>query len=185
MYKAVLLLGSNKGFESLDSEQILEQATLSLIDELLPSYLEVGALEEVVATTPIIETAPCGEFEKEFDSNGKEQPTPPFKNMAISCLTELEPQRVLGVCMEVEKRFGRTRRYKKKGLVYHSRTLDIDILRVYELAESKSIRGGKKAEESQTWREIFSEKEELKLPHPQVVTRAFVGELLTRLEQCK
>ena len=66
MYKAVLLLGSNKGFESLDSEQILEQATLSLIDELLPSYLEVGALEEVVATTPIIETASCGEFEKEF-----------------------------------------------------------------------------------------------------------------------
>ena len=174
MYKAVLLLGSNKGFESLDSEQILEQATLSLIDELLPSYLEVGALEEVVATTPIIETAPCGEFEKEFDSNGKEQPTPPFKNMAISCLTELEPQRVLDVCMEVEKRFGRTRRYKKKGLVYHSRTLDIDILRVYELAE-----------ESQMWREIFSEKEELKLPHPQIVTRAFVGELLTRLEQCK
>jgi 2-amino-4-hydroxy-6-hydroxymethyldihydropteridine pyrophosphokinase len=117
MYRAYLILGSNLG----DRESLLNQAIMELIDRLLPTYLEVGNLNEAVNTSEILETEPWG-----FDTPNK------FLNQSFCCLTELEPQEVLKTCLEIEKELGRERKgpqFNSKGeRIYSSRLIDIDIL---------------------------------------------------------
>ena len=81
---------------------------------------------------------------------------PPFLNQAIIVETELSPEELLLVTKEIEKELGRTcksGRTPEGQPIYHSRTIDIDIL-LYEGVTCKT--------------------ELLTLPHPQVSNRDFV-----------
>lgn len=148
-YKVFLLLGSNLG----DREGVLQQATLELIDRLLPDYLEVGGLEEAVNTSQIHETDPWG-----FESDQK------FLNQAFCCVTELEPEQVLQVCLEVEKELGRERsgaQFDAQGnRVYASRVIDIDILMIDQL-------------EGEKWIPVTVNTPNLVVPHPRLPEREF------------
>lgn len=148
-YKVFLLLGSNLG----DREGVLQQATLELMDRLLPDYLEVGGLEEAVNTSKIHETEPWG-----FESDQK------FLNQAFCCVTELEPEQVLQVCLEVEKELGRERngeQFDAQGnRIYTSRVIDIDILMIDRL-------------EGEKWVPIQINTPELVVPHPRLPEREF------------
>ena len=76
------------------------------------------------------------------------------------------------------------RTYKEKGEVYQSRTLDIDILRAYKgnVADKREDKG---ADKKAFWAEIKSDNPKLILPHPQIVTRAFVKPLMASLNKKK
>ena len=130
MKRVVLALGSNEG----DRAGFLENSC-KLID------CRVG---KVVRCSRVFETEAWGFV------------APPFLNQAIIVETELSPEELLVVTKEIEKELGRTcktgRTAEGKPL-YHSRTIDIDIL-LYEGITCKT--------------------EQLTLPHPQVSNREFV-----------
>ncbi|MBR4802026.1 MAG: 2-amino-4-hydroxy-6-hydroxymethyldihydropteridine diphosphokinase [Bacteroidales bacterium] len=190
LYKVVLLFGSNLPLGRMSPSQIIEEACKEVIDALLPDYLEVGSLEDAVSATEIHQTEPVGDFEKQTGEDGAEIPVPVFYNRAMTCLTYLAPEEVLAQTQRIEKLFGRMRTLKEqtagvkeddsKKRVYKSRTLDIDILKVY-----KNIRADKTADKgadkSGEWVEIKSNTPRLVLPHHQVKSRPFVGELLKEL----
>ena len=71
-----------------------------------------------------------------------------YLNECVVVMTELSPRALLGACLGIEAAMGRERRIR-----HDSRTIDIDLL-IYE-------------------GEVF-EDEELTLPHPQLLKRAFV-----------
>jgi len=71
-----------------------------------------------------------------------------YLNECVVVMTELSPRALLGACLGIEAAMGRERRIR-----HDSRTIDIDLL-IYE---------GE-----------VSEDEELTLPHPQLLKRAFV-----------
>lgn len=176
LYKVVLLLGSNLPLGRLTPEQIIAEADKEIIDALLPDYLEVEALEDAVSATEITVTEPCGKFE--------EKDPPKFFNQVLSCITDKNPAEVLAQTQRVEKLFGRMRTYKEKGVIYQSRTLDIDILKAY-----KNLGADKKADKWEDkkahWVEIKSDTKELTLPHPQIETRDFVKPLMASLSKRK
>ena len=74
MNRVYLLLGSNKG----NSEALLNEAVLELIDALLPDYLEAESLADAVNTSDILKSAPWGEFDS------SEGPVNDFSNMAMA-----------------------------------------------------------------------------------------------------
>lgn len=174
LYKVVLLLGSNLPLGRLSPEQIIAEADKEIIDALLPDYLEVEALEEAVSATEITATEPCGKFEEENP--------PKFFNQVLSCITDKTPEEVLGQTQRIEKLFGRMRTYKEKGVIYQSRTLDIDILRAFKgrWADKKADKG---ADKGVYWAEIKSDNPALVLPHPQVESRPFVKPLMASLNK--
>jgi len=176
LYKVILLLGSNLPLGKMSPEQIIEEADKELIDALLPDYLEVGALEEAVFTTPVIQTEPVGKFEEEKTADGRPVKTPVFSNQILLCLTDKDPMEVLDQIQRIENLFGRMRTYKEKGLVYQSRTLDIDILKVFKTAWADKV-----ADKRAFWTELEIDNERLTIPHPQVESRPFVKELLDML----
>ena len=101
--------------------------------------------------SPIIETEACG-----FDG-------PPFLNSAVVYASARKPQTILQICKQIERSMGRTDgpEYAPDGSrVYHDRINDIDILLYGDLRLNTPT---------------------LVIPHPQVGTRAFVGELLAQL----
>lgn len=101
--------------------------------------------------SPIIETEACG-----FDG-------PPFLNAAVVYASARKPQTILQICKQIERLMGRTDgpEYAPDGSrVYHDRIIDIDILLYGDLRLNTPT---------------------LVIPHPQVGTRAFVGELLAQL----
>lgn len=101
--------------------------------------------------SPIIETEACG-----FDG-------PPFLNAAVVYASARKPQTILQICKQIERSMGRTDgpEYAPDGSrIYHNRIIDIDILLYGGLRLSTPT---------------------LIIPHPQVGTRAFVGELLAQL----
>lgn len=71
-----------------------------------------------------------------------------YLNECVVVMTELSPRVLLGACLGVEAAMKRERRIR-----HDSRTIDIDIL-IYE--------------------GVVSQDEELTLPHPQLLKRAFV-----------
>ena len=130
MKRVVLALGSNEG----DRAGFLEKSC-ELID------CRVG---KVTRCSRVFETEAWGFV------------APPFLNQAIIVETELSPEELLYVTKEIEKELGRTcksGRTSEGQPLYHSRTIDIDIL-LYE--------------------GITCETAELTLPHPQVSKREFV-----------
>ena len=101
--------------------------------------------------SPIIETEACG-----FDG-------PPFLNAAVVYASARKPQTILQICKQIERSMGRTDgpEYAPDGSrVYHDRIIDIDILLYGDLRLNTPT---------------------LVIPHPQVGTRAFVGEMLAQL----
>lgn len=92
----------------------------------------------VTASSSLYETDPAGGPE------GQER----YLNAVLEIETELSPRDLLRLCLEVEERFGRTRRER-----WEARTLDVDLL-LYE-AEVRSS-------------------PDLTLPHPRLHQRPFV-----------
>lgn len=174
LYKVVLLLGSNLPLGRLTPQQIIAEADREIIDALLPDYLEVEALEDAVSATEITVTEPCGKFE--------EKDPPKFYNQVLSCITGKTPQEVLVQTQRIEKLFGRMRTYKEKGVVYESRTLDIDILKAYKRSGADK-EADKRADKKAYWVEIKSDNPKLVLPHPQVESRPFVKPLMASLSK--
>ena len=130
MKRVVLALGSNEG----DRAGFLENSC-KLIG------CRVG---KVVRCSCVFETEAWGFV------------APPFLNQAIIVETELSPEELLFVTKQIEKDLGRTcksGRTAEGQPIYHSRTIDIDIL-LYE--------------------EVTCKTELLTLPHPQVSNREFV-----------
>jgi 2-amino-4-hydroxy-6-hydroxymethyldihydropteridine diphosphokinase len=100
----------------------------------------------VVARSSVYETAPQGEV---LDQ-------PDFLNAAVEIETELDPEALLDLCKEVERKLGRD-----FGQVRHGpRVVDVDLLLLGDI-EYRS--------------------ERLTLPHPEVRTRRFVLEPLAEL----
>ena len=99
----------------------------------------------------IIETQACGFF------------GPPFLNAAVVYSSARKPETILRICKRIERAMGRkdAPEYDSNGArVYHDRIIDIDIL---------------------TYGDLQISTPELTVPHPQVETRPFVRELLSKL----
>jgi len=79
----------------------------------------VAALPDVVATSPVYETAPVG------GPSGQG----PYLNCVVELDTELGPRELLGVAQRLEEAAGRER-----GERWGPRTLDVDVLLVGDLA---------------------------------------------------
>jgi|LAHS01.1.fsa_nt_gb 2-amino-4-hydroxy-6-hydroxymethyldihydropteridine diphosphokinase len=174
LYRVYLLLGSNIG----DKKGIIEKADKLLIDKLLPDYLDVTDLSEAVRTSSISETEPWGIFEKQTDETGNIIPTEKFMNQAFMCLTYKEPQEVLDICLETERELGRTRKENKqpKDLnkrKYLSRTIDIDILKIF--AESSH------GNNNTVCAELQINTENLTVPHARLKERPFAQKLLKEI----
>ena len=109
----------------------------------------VASLEErgmrVVRSSRVYETEPVGG-----------PPQSDYLNAVIEVETELEPSDLLGVCLQIETKLGRTR-----GERWGPRTIDIDLLTYGE-------------------REIAEP--DLEVPHPRMHERAFVLVPLLELE---
>lgn len=104
-----------------------------------------------VQLTPVLETQACG-----FDG-------PPFLNAVVVYSSSRKPENILKICKGIERSMGRTDapEYAPDGSrVYHDRIIDIDILMYGDLAVRTPS---------------------LTIPHPQVESRPFVKELLSRL----
>jgi 2-amino-4-hydroxy-6-hydroxymethyldihydropteridine diphosphokinase len=100
----------------------------------------------VVARSSVYETEPQGEV---LDQ-------PDFLNAAVEIETDLDPEALLDLCKEVERKLGRD-----FGVVRHGpRVVDVDLLLLGDI-EYRS--------------------ERLTLPHPEVSTRRFVLEPLAEL----
>lgn len=133
-----LSLGTNLG----DREWNIEQAKAMLAGALKVDMLYSGAME----------TEAVG-----FDGE-------PFLNEVVAFEADIEPEPLLDICQEIERRMGRPAHkaaFDAEGRrIYENRIIDIDILLFNGL-------------------EINTER--LTVPHPQVVGRPFVKELIERI----
>ncbi len=127
-------LGSNLG----DRVQFLEKAR-----ELLG---ENGV--QILGESLVYETEPVAEAAEDKDQ-------PWFLNQVLKVETDLEPQKLLAVCEDIEGQLGREEKNTFEGGVrrYFPKTIDIDILLYGE-------------------REI--DEEDLVVPHPRMKERGFV-----------
>jgi 2-amino-4-hydroxy-6-hydroxymethyldihydropteridine diphosphokinase len=101
----------------------------------------------VVASSSVYETAPQGEVLDQDD----------FLNACLAVDTDLDPERLLDVCKDVERALGRVPGGPRHG----PRPIDVDVLLLGDLVHSS---------------------ERLTLPHPEVAARRFVLEPLLELE---
>ena len=89
---------------------------------------------------------------------------PAFLNQAVGFQADVEPLELLDICQDIERQMGRPAhkaQFDPEGRrIYESRTIDIDIL----------IFNG-----------LNINSERLTVPHPQIVERPFVKELLNDL----
>ncbi len=121
-----------------------------------------------------MKTKPIGEF--------KDRPED-FYNQIVVLETKLSPMKVLAATQRIEREFGRKRSGtllkegsdKKVSHLYESRSIDIDILQIFKIANA--INGCK----SEGLKEVYRNSPKLQLPHPQIISRPFVGELLGTL----
>ncbi len=126
MHNVILSLGSNLG----DRLNNLNFA-IAAINEKIGKILSISS---------IYETEPFG-----FQSNNN------FLNLCILVETVLNPSELLNLTQKIEHDAGR--RKKSKNSIYHSRTLDIDIISIGDLC---------------------FETETLTIPHPHFSKRKFV-----------
>jgi 2-amino-4-hydroxy-6-hydroxymethyldihydropteridine diphosphokinase len=134
MHNVILSLGSNLGNRINNLNFALEA-----INEKIGKILSISS---------IYETEPFG-----FQSNNT------FLNLCIFIETALNPSDILNLTQKIEHDAGRKK--KSKNSVYHSRTLDIDIISIDDLC---------------------FETETLTIPHPHFSKRKFV--LIPMLEIC-
>ena len=96
---------------------------------------------------------------------------PAFLNRVEAYRTRMRPASVLRACKTIERRMGRTDapQYRPDGSrIYRSRIIDIDILEYWPAKAGKSL---------------AINTLELTVPHPQVVSRAFVRPLLDQVKK--
>jgi 2-amino-4-hydroxy-6-hydroxymethyldihydropteridine diphosphokinase len=101
----------------------------------------------VVASSSVYETAPQGEV---LDQ-------PDFLNACLAIETDLDPERLLDACKEVERALGRVPGGPRHG----PRPIDVDVLLLGDIVHAS---------------------DRLTLPHPEVSTRRFVLEPLLELD---
>ncbi|HYI80133.1 MAG TPA: 2-amino-4-hydroxy-6-hydroxymethyldihydropteridine diphosphokinase [Thermoleophilaceae bacterium] len=101
----------------------------------------------VVASSSVYETAPQGEV---LDQ-------PDFLNACLTIETDLDPERLLDACKEVERALGRVPGGPRHG----PRAIDVDVLLLGDLVHDS---------------------DRLTLPHPEVSARRFVLEPLLELD---
>ena len=130
--KAYLSLGSNLG----DSVSLMQSAVDMLHNQPL---ISVERLSAFYRTEPV--DAP-------MQSD--------FINCAVELTTNLNPESLLTVCLDIEEKFGRVR----SGMKNTPRTLDIDII---------------------FYSDVQLETNTLRIPHPQYVNRRFVLEPLKEI----
>ena len=130
--KAYLSLGSNLG----DSVSLMQSAVDMLHNQPL---ISVERLSAFYRTEPV--DAP-------MQSD--------FINCAVELTTNLNPESLLTVCLDIEEKFGRAR----SGIKNAPRTLDIDII---------------------FYSDVQLETNTLRIPHPQYVNRRFVLEPLKEI----
>lgn len=136
MKKAVIGLGSNLG----DRERNLMRAR-ECISARVGSIIEQSSVAETTAVGFI---------------------APPFLNQAIVVQTSLSPICLLDTLQEIERELGRIKKteYVQGKPIYHSRTIDLDIL---------------------DYDRLQYHDERLTLPHPQISNRDFIQQELTEL----
>lgn len=160
-YKAYFLLGSNmplqKENQAYSKREIIQASANELIKALMPQN---ASKECVTKMSDIEETEPWGEFDTKPET---------FVNQAVMCTTDKTPADVLKICQEIENCFGRQRKnalqhpsYGER--VYENRTLDIDILKMFDNAH-----------------EITLNTVNLQLPHPRLKEREFAQKLLNQI----
>lgn len=137
-YTAYLGMGSN-----------LDSRTGSPEETVLAAMRDLASLGRVAARSSLYRTAPVGY---------REQPS--FVNAAVVLETDFEPEALLERLLEIEREFGRDRR---SGIPKGPRTLDLDILLVYQNSGS--------GQESEP---VLRQSPTLKLPHPEIANRRFV-----------
>lgn len=131
LYTYYLSLGSNIG----EREQIL-RAALSMMEQ------QIGP---VTRCSTFFYSEPWG-----FQSDNA------FCNLCCAVETDLEPLEMLSATQSIERALGRTE--KSVNGIYHDRTIDIDLIRVFD---KKGI-------------EIIRQLPTLTLPHPLWQQREFV-----------
>ncbi|NMA01468.1 MAG: 2-amino-4-hydroxy-6-hydroxymethyldihydropteridine diphosphokinase [Clostridia bacterium] len=99
---------------------------------------------EITKKSSIYETAPIGYLEQDS-----------FLNMVIKLETQLEPLNLLSFCQEVEENL-----HRKRTIHWGPRTIDIDILLYYV--------------DNKLNNPLIMSTEQLTLPHPRILERAFV-----------
>ena len=179
MYKVCLLLGSNLDFridgKVLSSRQLIEKADIQLIEELLPDYLEVADLNEAVCTSSIMQTKPWGTFS---------EPVQDFFNQVFECVTDKTPEEILNICQAIEGRLGRVRSKDTQTApngerIYESRTIDIDMLLIFEGVESD--KGAAASQNIRKWKQVSINSVNLRVPHPKLCEREFAQKLLAEI----
>jgi 2-amino-4-hydroxy-6-hydroxymethyldihydropteridine diphosphokinase len=139
-YRAYIGLGSNLASGAGDSAQTVQAAEQAL-----------GKLGSVVARSSLYRTSPVGYRDQ-----------PDFINAAVCMETELEPERLLGEMLAVERRFGRDR---SKSVPKGPRTVDLDLLLVLD----------------DDGMAIVCELPGLTLPHSEMASRRFVLQPLAEI----
>lgn len=140
-YRTFIGLGSNVASEAGDPEQTTQAAIGAL-----------GILGEVTAKSSLRRTAPVGFLNQ-----------PDFINAVVCLETDVEPRELMRELLAIERRFGRDR---SAGIPKGPRTLDLDLLLVFEAANGKAV---------------VSRSAGLMLPHPEMAKRRFVLEPLAEI----
>lgn len=131
--EVILSLGSNIN----DRKSFIEQAILELKSDF----------QTEIRQSSIYETEPWG-FDAEL----------PFLNCCVVLKSLLNPEEILNITQNIEKKMGRLRNKNKN--IYHSRTIDIDILFVGNIKYNSK---------------------DLQIPHPHLYNRNFVLTPLSEL----
>ena len=197
-YDVYLLLGSNlplkKGFKVLKPKEILSSAidrikTVFLSDASVSDSLPLGSVtsSKSFCCTKVLKTKPLGMFNS--------SKVPDFYNQVVVFRTPFSPSKVLSACQSIEKELGRKRSVKalkagddkKRERVYESRSIDIDILKVYKVrrcANEKDVSSKEmrvRVAKTETLIPVIRTTPHLQLPHPQIETRPFVNKLLKEI----
>ncbi len=185
MHKVTLLIGGNQG----NRQALIEQAT-ELIRERIGSVVALSRVYETEPWGTFADTLLSQPCQAASSPNLGEQPecsaaassspklgevaaqrteecvTPKFLNQALLVETSLSPLEVLHEALAIEKELGRERVSRDpRGFggakrIYHSRTMDIDMI-FYD--------------------DLVMDSEELTLPHPRMHLRRFVLEPLAEI----
>lgn len=182
IYNVVLLLGSNNPLISntlkLLPRQILTLAYKRLKEELYKVSNEYKRFRRGYCyKTKVLRTKPIGEFIEEKENREK---VSDFYNQVMVVTTHLSPMKVLKIAQRIESELGRKRESgellrgedKKRGKIYSSRSIDIDILRIDKIVIRRSV------PDVTILEELKIDSPKLQIPHPQIESRPFVRQLL-------
>lgn len=200
-YEVYLLLGSNlplnQGGKVLQPKEILSYAinrikTIFISDASVSCPLSLGSVtfSKSFCCTKVLKTKPLGMFNS--------SKVPDFYNQVVVFRTTLSPSKVLSACQSIEKELGRKRSAKelkagddkKRERVYASRSIDIDILKVYKVrlcANENNVSSKEmcvRVAKTETLIPVIRTTPHLQLPHPQIETRPFVKKLLKEIRSC-